>query len=291
MKNRNNPSRVSVMMKLTRLYLSLAIAFSALVGFIFYRHTVDMTALYTFLGVFLLSASASALNQYQERHLDVFMKRTQSRPLPAGQIAPRMVLVVAFVLGLAGTLLLFFETNTLTALLGLLNLFWYNVVYTPLKRKTLYVVLIGALTGALPPMMGWTAAGGDALDPMILYVAFFMFLWQIPHFLLLLMKFGKEYEAAGFPSITSHIDEQRVKFIVFVWILGTSISTLFFPLYHIIFSIYLVAPLIIANGVLIFYFYRNVFSKAFAFNFGSAFRSLYLYQVFILVILTIEALL
>jgi protoheme IX farnesyltransferase len=178
----------------------------------------------------------------------------------------------------------------MAAALGVFNLFWYNAVYTPLKRMTSFVVLIGAVTGAIPPMMGWTAAGGDVLSPNILFIAFFMFLWQIPHFYLLLLKFGKEYEAAGFPSILSAISEKQMKTVIFVWIVSTSVSTLFFPLYHIISGNFLIICLLMLNVALIYYFYRIVFHKAFELNLSFAFRSLYLYQVIVLVMLMIEAL-
>ena len=276
------------LIKLTRLYLSLAIAFSAVAGFIFYSHDLNLTALYTFLGVLFLSAGASALNQYQERHLDALMKRTRNRPLPSKRMQPKTAVTISLILVLSGVLLLFFGTTPIATLLGVFNLFWYNVVYTTLKRYTSLAVFIGGLTGAIPPLMGWTAAGGFVLSPQILAIAFFMFLWQIPHFYLLLLKFGEDYKAAGFPSILA-LGEKQVKYVIFIWILGTSCCTLFFPVYHIISGSYLIVCLLILNASLVFYFYRIVFNKPLLFNFNPAFRSLYLYQVLILVMLMIEA--
>jgi protoheme IX farnesyltransferase len=281
---------MKTLIKLTRLYLSLAIAFSAVAGFIFFSHTFNLTALYTFLGVLLLSAGASALNQYQERHLDGLMKRTRNRPLPSKRMKPQVAMAISLILVLSGVLLLFFGTTPIATLLGIFNLFWYNVVYTTLKRFTSLAVFIGGLTGAIPPMMGWTAAGGFILAPQILAIAFFMFLWQIPHFYLLLLKFGEDYKAAGFPSILTAINENQVKAVIFVWILGTSGCTLFFPMYHIISGIFLIVSLLMLNVLLVYYFYRIVFNKPLLFRFNPAFRSLYLYQVIILVMLMIEAL-
>jgi heme o synthase len=287
MKLPNKPYQI--LFKFTRLYLSLAISFSALAGYIIYSHRFNLTAWYAFLGVLFLSGAASALNQYQERHWDALMKRTQNRPIPSGQLNVRAAMLVIVLLALTGTGLLFF-CSPMAAGLGLFNIIWYNGVYTPLKRRSPYVVLIGSITGSIPPMMGWTAAGGYIFDPGILFIAFFMFLWQVPHFWLLLLRFGKEYEDAGFPSISTVINEKLFQRIIFLWVLGTSISTLFFPLFHIILSPYIIVSLLILNLFLIWVFYKNIYGKRFVFNLSSAFRSLYLYQVLILVLLMIEAL-
>lgn len=278
------------LMKLTRFYLSLAIAFSTLAGYIFYAGSLKYTGFLAFAGVLLLSAGASALNQFQERHADALMKRTQSRPLPSKRLTPAQALAIALILCIAGILVLWLGTNLLTAGLGVFNLFWYNAVYTPLKRVTSYVVMIGALTGAIPPLMGWTAAGGSLMGTEIWLVGLFMFLWQIPHFYLLLLKFGKEYEIAGFPSITSHYSEHYVQIVTFLWIAGASVSTLLFPFFGILTSIPLIAGLVLLNAILMLFFYRITFSSKTPFSISPAFRSLYLFQVIVLVLLMIEAL-
>jgi heme o synthase len=281
---------LSVLLKLTRFYLSMAVSFSSLAGFILYSKSFTWTALYAFLGVLFLSGAASALNQYQERHLDARMKRTQNRPLPSGQISSRVAIIIAILLGITGALLLYFLSTPMTAYLGLFNMLWYNAVYTPLKKRTSYAVLIGAVTGSIPPLMGWTAAGGSIFSPQFIIFAFFMFLWQIPHFWLLLMKFGKEYETAGFPSVVSSISDVNVKIIVFIWIICTSVSTFFFPLFHVISNGYLIGTLILLNVFLITFFYRSITSENIFFNTKSAFRSLYLFQIMVLILLMIQAL-
>jgi heme o synthase len=285
-----NNKALKPFLKFTRFFLSLAISFSALAGFIAFHHSLNWQALYAFTGVLFMAASASALNQYQERHLDALMKRTQNRPIPTGQITLPMAMMIIIILGLSGTLLLFWGTTPMAAALGVFNMIWYNGFYTPLKRKTQYAVLVGAVTGSLPPMMGWAAAGGNIFSTEILFFAFFMFLWQIPHFWLLLLRFGKDYENAGFPSIASVINERQVKFIIFVWIVGTAVSTMFFPLCNLVFSPHLLVGLVSVNIPLIVFFYKNIFIKNVAFNLGGAFRSLYYYQVLILVLIIIQAL-
>jgi len=291
MKNKLTKYRpLKIFIKLTRYYLALAISFSALAGYVFCSHTVDLDALYTFFGVFMLAGAASALNNYQERHTDALMVRTQNRPLPLRQIKPHTVILLAFTLFFIGSFLLYFGTTPMATFLGVFNLLWYNAVYTPLKKKTHYAILVGSLTGAIPPMIGWTAAGGIILDLKIMFVAIFMFLWQIPHFWLILMKYGKDYERAGFPSLISGLNESRVKLIVFIWILSTSLSSMFFAFYHIISNTYLIVTLVLLNIILISYFYRSLFLKSLLFNYNFAFRSIYLYQTLILALLIIDAL-
>jgi protoheme IX farnesyltransferase len=153
---------------LIRPLLSLAIAFSSAAGFIFFMHQVSPEVLVCASGVFLLAAGASALNQFQERKQDALMERTRNRPLPSGAVQPRSALITAIVLALGGTLVLWTFCGWLPALLGVANLAWYNGVYTPLKQRSYFAVLAGALNGAVPPVIGWVAAGGALADPKIL---------------------------------------------------------------------------------------------------------------------------
>lgn len=270
--------------------MSVAIAFSAVAGYVFYSGSFTLKSLAVFAGVLLLAGAATVLNQLQERKRDALMTRTKERPIPAGQVSPRTALIYAIVMGLAGTAILYFFTNTITAILGLFNIFWYNAVYTPLKTKTAFVVIIGALTGAIPPVMGWTAAGGLIYETEILFIAAFLFLWQIPHFLLLLLKYKEDYIRAGFKSATSNLNDEQVKTVVFMWTLGTSLITLFFPLFGIISGKVLTAAIISLNALLIIFFYRSTISRNTIFNTGKAFGSLYLYQLAILAILIFQAL-
>ena len=193
--------KIKPILQLTRVYLSLAIAFSALLGFFMHTCMLNSQAFFIFAGIYLISGSASALNQFQEKDFDVHMERTKNRPLPAKKIKPADALIISAVLGLSGLSIIFFTVSRLSFFLALFNFFWYNMAYTPLKRKTGFAVMIGALTGAIPPVIGWTAAGGKLFDPEIIFIAFFMYMWQIPHFLLLLLKFGSDYEKAGLPSL------------------------------------------------------------------------------------------
>jgi protoheme IX farnesyltransferase len=119
--------------------------------------------------------------------------------------------------------------------LGFVNLAWYNGIYTYLKRKTAFAVVPGALTGAIPIFMGWTAGGGSLFAPEALFLAFFVFLWQMPHFWLLTLKYGNEYRRAGFPVLTDFFNEFQIKTVVMGWMIassGASIMLAWFKILH-----------------------------------------------------------
>jgi len=280
---------LNIFLKLIRFYLSLAITFSAFAGYILFRHNIDFKCLYTIIGVFLMSGAASALNHFQERRQDALMERTRNRPLPLNQIKPGTVIIISAVLGISGFCLLYFASTIVAALLGIFNLVWYNVIYTPLKRKTSFAVLIGSLSGAVPPVIGWTAAGGSITDARIIIVALFMLLWQIPHFWLLMLRFGKEYEKAGFASVLKVLSENSLRRIAFIWMLTSILSSLTFPFYHILSNSILIIGLVIINIVLILFFARRLFSKRLYENLNSTFRWIYIYQAFILILLILDA--
>lgn len=271
--------------RLIRLHLSLAIAASGLAGFFLRARSLEAGFLPCFAGIFLLSCSASAFNQLQERKWDLLMKRTAERPLPSKRFRPRRALVIALLLGAAGGTVLYSGCSVIAAVLGAVNLFLYGMVYTPLKRRSRYAVFIGAFVGAVPPIIGWTAAGGPVSSPVILAVALFMYLWQIPHFLLLQLRFGKEYAAAGFPALLDPSNGPGSRRIVFLWLTGTSASTLLFPLSGVVSGIVPVTIMIMINGAAILFFYRMLFSAGGVVDFSTGFRSIYLYQVVILVLL------
>jgi protoheme IX farnesyltransferase len=147
-------------------------------------------------GTAFVAASAAALNQWIERDVDARMKRTLQRPLPSGRMAPGAALALGLILAAAGTMLLWGRVNAMTALLGLLTLVTYLMIYTPLKRQTWWNTWVGAVPGAIPPMMGWTAARNhvDAEAWMLFAV---LFLWQMPHFFAIAWICREDYARAG----------------------------------------------------------------------------------------------
>lgn len=158
---------------------------------------VVLSALFSSLfGIGLVAASSSILNQYLERDHDRRMFRTASRPLVVGRVQPGEALGLGLFTGVVGTLWLLFQVNALTAGLGLLTLVLYVGVYTPLKRVTSLCTAIGAIPGALPPVLGWTAAGGS-LDVGGWSLFALLFLWQFPHFLAIVWLYREQYRLAG----------------------------------------------------------------------------------------------
>ena len=177
-----------------------------------------------FTGVFLMACGACALNHYQERKTDALMARTAGRPMPAGRIEPGRALCFAITLVCSGCVVLM-STGTLAApLLGLTAVLWYNGFYTWLKTRTAFAVIPGALVGAIPPAIGWIAGGGSLLDPRLAAFSFFFFMWQVPHFFIHLLAFGKEYEEAGLPSLTVVFTGAQLNRLTFQWILATAAS-------------------------------------------------------------------
>ena len=186
-------------------------------------------------GIFLLSCGASAFNQYQEWPYDEKMERTRQRPVPSRRISPAEATRIAMICIAGGLVILMYESNWVCLLLGLLNLFWYNGIYTWLKRKTAFAVVPGAMAGVIPILMGWTAMDGKITDPAALFLAFFIFTWQIPHFWMLTLKYGHEYHNAGFPVLTDLFTEFQIKIMIMIWMVassGASVMLIYFKILH-----------------------------------------------------------
>jgi protoheme IX farnesyltransferase len=151
----------------------------------------------TLIGTALCAAAASALNQAWEHRHDALMARTRLRPIPAGRITPADALAFGLTLALVGSLLLLVLVNPLTAIIGCLTIACYVLLYTPLKRRTTLCTVVGAIPGALPPVMGWTAVHSSlGVGAAALFAI--LFLWQIPHFLAIAILYKNEYSAGGF---------------------------------------------------------------------------------------------
>ena len=195
------PSRASDYADLTKPRITSLVLVTAAVGyavggvgaFSFLRFFLFMT------GTALLCGGASALNQYAERDADGRMLRTQRRPLPAGRLRPDEAMVFGLAISAAGLALLAF-VNPLTLALGAASIASYVLVYTPLKRVTSLATVVGAVPGALPPLMGWAAARGS-IGPAGLGLFAILFLWQLPHFLAIGWLYRDDYARGGFSML------------------------------------------------------------------------------------------
>lgn len=179
--------------------------------------------LWASLAVGLLGIAGTLLNQVQERHLDARMERTRDRPLATGRVTPAPALLLAVLALLAGVSLLLPSPAALG--LGLLALLLYNGIYTPLKPKTAFAILPGALCGALPPLIGWLVAGGSLEQGGILLLAALLAIWQIPHFLLLSLRCRQDYRRAGLPVLADRLDAAGMRRVVAAWVLAATVGT------------------------------------------------------------------
>ena len=191
--------------------LTFLVLLTTLVGFyVGSAGLVDYTLmLHSVLGTALLASGAAALNQLLEREHDARMRRTENRPLPSGRLKPATVLLFGGICSIGGLVYLAVSTNLLTALLGAVTLLTYILVYTPLKRVTWLNTAVGAVPGALPPLMGWTAAGQD-INAAGLALFAILFFWQIPHFLAIAWIYKEEYAKAGFVMLPN-VDPQGAR--------------------------------------------------------------------------------
>ncbi len=277
-----------VILQLGKVRISLPVAISALTGYVMFGGILDKQGWLLALGVFLISCGSSALNHYQERKIDALMPRTQNRPIPSRKISPVGALMVALGYIMAGAICLYLFLPLIALILSLFTLFTYNLVYTPLKKVTAFAVIPGSLTGALPPIIGWAAAGGQLFERDILLVAAFFFLGQIPHFWLLLLMFGDQYKLAGMPSLNQLFSTNQVKRLTFTWILATVASALL-VIFYVFSNMFIYFILLFYTLYLIFSFTMNFLIQK-EFQPRPAFFKLNLLYLFMMVLLIVDGL-
>ncbi len=173
-------------------------------------------ALATMVGAAAAVGGANAANMYWERETDAVMSRTRRRPLPSGRMAPKVALRFSIALSLASLLVLGLGTNLLTAVLAGLAILGYVFVYTPLKYRTPLALVIGAVPGAVPPLLGWTAVT-DALDPGGLVLFGILLIWQIPHFIAISLYRKAEYARAGIRVVSVVRGDALAKIQAVAW--------------------------------------------------------------------------
>ena len=176
-------------------------------------------------GTWLIVGSASTLNMYLERDVDGMMARTRRRPLPSGRLSPAVALWFGVVQGQVGVPILVFGANALTGLLGVVALFTYVLVYTPMKRRSVHALLIGAIPGAMPPLLGWTAgAGSISAGGLLLFGV--IFFWQVPHFLAIALFRRRDYVAAGLKVLPNERGEDTTRWAIFAGLVLQVLATL-----------------------------------------------------------------
>ena len=268
--------------------VSLSVTITAITGYILACGRIDQLLLIIITGVYLLASGASALNQVQESRTDALMERTKKRPIPRGDISRRNALLISIMLIISGSVLLFFFAPVLCLVLGLFNIFWYNAVYTSLKFKTSFAIIPGALSGVIPIFIAWTATGAYIFDPKVVVLGFFLYIWQIPHFWLLILKYGKEYESAGLSSLSSFLSEEKMKNLIFVWLMASIVVAMFLPYFKIVNHPLIVIIYTFSNVWLMIYFSLSIIFKTKKFSFQPAFLQINILQVLIMILLIID---
>ena len=283
-------NKFQIFAEITKLRITIFVTLTTLFGYIAATNSINVDLVLPAIGILLLACGSAALNHYQERKTDVLMERTKNRPIPSGKISAKSTLQLSVILVILGSILLYVGSGFLALSLGLLNLIWYNAVYTLLKKVSPLAIIPGSLVGAIPPVVGWVAGGGNLLDPQIILISFFFFIWQIPHFWLLLMVLDKDYQKAGFPTLTQIFNQQQLGRITFVWIIATGVTGLLLPLFQISHNQFVNYSLFVA-ALLLAYKSINLLQQTHensAFRF--AFRSINYFALFVVLVVSIDKL-
>lgn len=220
-------SRITDYYELTKPRLSFLSVVTAIVGYLSADPVRDFGVLMSLLfGTSFAAGGAAVLNQWMERDADARMVRTQDRPIPAGRVAPNHALFYGILLSALGCAILYVGANALAAFLTAATVVSYVLLYTPLKRLTTWNTIIGAIPGALPPLIGWAAAEGTITTLGWILFAI-LFLWQMPHFFAIAWTHRKDYAHGGFVML-SNADEtgRKVALQSFVFCLALVASTL-----------------------------------------------------------------
>lgn len=192
---------LSGLFELTKPRLSFLSVVTALVGYLAARPDRDAWLMIHFLsGTALAAGGAAALNQWMERRTDALMRRTKDRPIPSGTVSAPQAFIWGTALSIGGVAQLFLAVGSLAAVLAAATIGTYLFLYTPLKRRTRWSTEVGAISGALPPLIGWAAARGT-IDGLGWALFALLFFWQIPHFLAIAWTYRRDYEAADFPML------------------------------------------------------------------------------------------
>lgn len=281
---------IKLILELSKARIAQVVVLSTATGYVLAAGKLSWNMLVPMVGILLLAFGSGALNQYQERRWDALMPRTRNRPIPSGRISPVRALLLSVLLMCAGLAILYFGTNVTATLLGLLTMVWYNGVYTYLKRVSPLAVVPGSLIGALPPLVGWAAAGGNPGSTPALAVGLLFFVWQIPHFWLLLLNFGGDYKQGGFPVLTDLLTRPQLGRVTFVWIVATAALLLMLPLFGVGRSPVIFLMLFAVAVWLIMKSFKLLVPDVKDLSFRMAFHGINLFILSVMLLLTVDRL-
>ena len=268
---------------LIRITLSFTVTFSAFAAYIICGGTINPICISAMAAIFLFSAGTSIINQVQEKKVDALMDRTKNRPIPSGNIKPSTALLISIIFITSGIILFVRENQWIPLYLGIANIIFYNGIYTTLKMRTTLALIPGAVTGSVPVLMGWSAAGGDILSTGALSLGLFMFCWQIPHFWLLMLDRDQEYKTAGIPAMTDHFTLNQVKRMILVWLSAASFSSLMMVAKELSHHFILGGMILFLNTILLLVMIRKLF-----FSNSDSFRMMFhLVNTFLFIVLVL----
>lgn len=205
----------------TKFILSFAVSLSALFAYIMAKGEVGMDMLLATFSVLLVAMGVSTLNQVQEYKEDSKMERTKNRPIASGRMTPRTGIIIAAVL-IVLSMIMIYDLLGITGInIFLFAFIWYNAMYTPLKKKSALAVIPGAILGVIPPAVGWLVAGHCLRELEFIAIAAYYFIWQVPHFWLLVMLFHGDYKEGGYPTAMRLFGQGSLQRLTFVWLIFT----------------------------------------------------------------------
>jgi protoheme IX farnesyltransferase len=281
---------ITSLSRLCKIRIAFFASLSSATGSILFAGDINSAMFITMAGVFFLACGAGALNQYQERDIDALMIRTKSRPIPAGEILPSKAINFSAVLFVIGFSILALLGDIILLGLGVFAVVWYNFVYTSLKRVTAFAAVPGAFIGAIPPAMGWVAGGGSITDVTLLPICFFFFIWQVPHFWFLIFSHEEDYKRSDLPTIIKRFNRDQFSRVAIIWTMATVVSLFLIPLFGINLSDTAMFLLGIAAAWLT-WGARTLLHTNKAPAYSSAFKSMNIYMLIVMVILNIGRLL
>lgn len=279
-----------VLLDLIKIRITVLVSITTGFGYLLSRGTVDSNVVWPVIGIFLTACGSAAVNHLQESDIDNRMNRTRNRPLPSGALSKVQVMIIAAALVVSGSLVLYVTNGLLVMVLGLLALVWYNIIYTPMKRRNPFAVVPGSIIGSIPPVVGWVAGGGEFTSPESILLAYFFFIWQIPHFWLLLLFLDKDYVSSGLPTIMSRFNETQLSRITFAWIVATALSALLFPLFNLVEGWVTLLMIILSAGALIIYSARLLRYDTGRLAFRKAFMGINYFVLYMVIVISIDKL-
>jgi protoheme IX farnesyltransferase len=280
-------NQLSLYLQLGKFRLCTLVLFTTLIGYGLGVHTWDLIqTLSLLLGTLLTAMGANGLNQWWERDRDAKMARTRNRPIPLGKLSANHALFVTLSWSVSGISLLFFGVNPLTAYLAALTIFTYLFIYTPMKPYSPIAVLAGAIPGAIPPMMGWTAAT-NTFGVQAWVLGCLLFLWQIPHFMSLAAVYRQDYAKGGYYLLPDNPEvDQVTRSIIVIFSLALLGITLLAPSIGLGQQLFFICALILGGGML--FISLKLYRRFSIDNARKMFRASIIYIPILMIVLLID---